>query len=112
VAIPKELLEPARGWAEAIKKMLPPARLDDLRKSVAKVIERGGADTKAWLRGCDHSSARLGFLLCDNLDVSARVILQGSTGQQVDGRELIKGLISFSVSGPYLELRRTLKLGK
>ncbi|HVH99472.1 MAG TPA: protein kinase [Enhygromyxa sp.] len=112
VAIPKELIEPARGWAEAIKKMLPPARVDDLRKSVAKVIERGGADTKAWLRGCDHSSARLGFLLCDNIDVAARVILQGGPGQQVDPREQIKGLIAFSVSGPYLELRRSLKLGK
>lgn len=112
VAIPKELIEPARGWAEAIKKMLPPSRLDDLRKAVAKVIERGGADTKAWLRGCDHSAARLGFLLSDNIDVSARVILQGGGGAQVEGRELLKGLIAFSVSGPYLELRRTLKIGK
>ncbi|MFO7567807.1 MAG: protein kinase [Enhygromyxa sp.] len=112
VAIPKELHEAARGWAEAIKKMLPPSRLDDLRKAVAKVIERGGADTKAWLRGCDHSAARLGFLLSDNIDVAARVILQGGAGAQVEGRELIKGLIAFSVSGPYLELRRTLKLGK
>jgi tetratricopeptide (TPR) repeat protein len=112
VAIPKELLEPARGWAEAIKKMLPPARLDDLRKSVAKVIERGGADTKAWLRGSDMACARLGFLLSDNIDVSARVILAGGAGSQVDPRELIKGLIAFSVSGPYLELRRSLKLGK
>lgn len=112
VAIPKDLIEPARGWAEAIKKMLPPARLDDLRKSVAKVIERGGADTKAWLRGCEHGSARLGFLLCDSIDIAARVILQGSPGQQVDSRDLIKGLIAFSVSGPYIELRRSLKLGK
>ncbi|HLT35007.1 MAG TPA: hypothetical protein VK034_01950, partial [Enhygromyxa sp.] len=112
VAIPKELLEPARAWAEVIKKMLPPSRLDDLRKAVAKVIERGGADTKAWLRGCDHSAARLGFLLSDNIDVAARVILQGGGGAQADGRELIKGLIAWSVSGPYLELRRTLKIGK
>ncbi len=112
VAIPKELLEPARGWAEAIKKMLPPSRLDDLRKAVAKVIERGGADTKAWLRGCDHAAARLGFLFSDSIDVSARVILQGGAGAQLEGRELIKGLIAFSVSRPYLELRRSLKLGK
>ncbi|KIG13697.1 Serine/threonine protein kinase [Enhygromyxa salina] len=111
VAIPKELRDPARGWAEAIKKMLPPSRLDDLRKAVAKVIERGGADTKSWLRGCEHASARAGFLVSDSLDVSARVILQGSPNASVDGRELIKGLIAFSVSTPYLELRRTLKLG-
>ncbi len=112
VAIPKELLDPARGWAEAIKKMLPPARLDDLRKAVAKVIERGGADTKAWLRGSDHAAARLGFLFSDSIDVAARVSLQGGGGSSTDGRELIKGLIAFSVSGPYLELRRSLKLGK
>jgi tetratricopeptide (TPR) repeat protein len=114
VAIPKELREPARAWAEAIKKMLPPSRLDDLRKAVAKVIESGGADTKAWLRGCDFAASRLGFLVCDSLDISARVILQGgaSTGGAADGRELIKGLIAFSVSGPYLALRRSLKIGR
>ncbi|PRQ09587.1 protein kinase domain-containing protein [Enhygromyxa salina] len=110
VAIPKELREPARGWAEAIKKMLPPSRLDDLRKAVSKVIERGGADTKSWLRGCEHASARAGFLVSDSLDVSARVILQGGGSGSADGRELIKGLIAFSVSTPYLELRRSLKL--
>ncbi|WP_106391552.1 protein kinase domain-containing protein [Enhygromyxa salina] len=110
VAIPKEQREAARGWAEAIKKMLPPSRLDDLRKAVAKVIERGGADTKSWLRGCDHAAARAGFLVCDSIDTAARVILQGGVGVSADGRELIKGLIAFSVSGPYLELRRSLKL--
>jgi tetratricopeptide (TPR) repeat protein/serine/threonine protein kinase len=112
VAIPKELRDSARAWAELIKKMLPPARLDDLRKSVGKVIEKGGADTKAWLRGCDHASTRLGFLFCDNIDIAARVILQGGTTGTVDGRELIKGLIAFSVTTPYIELRRSLKLGK
>lgn len=111
VAIPKELREGARAWAETIKQMLPPGRLDDVRKAVAKVIERG-ADTKAWLRGCDHASARLGFLVSDSLDVAARVMLQAGGGASADGRELIKGLIAFSVSGPYLELRRSLKLGR
>ena len=112
VAIPKDLHDAARGWAEAIKKMLPPARLDDLRKSVAKVIEGGGADTKAWLRGCDLAAARTGFLVSDSIDVSARVILQGGAGVSADGRDLIKGLIAFSVSGPYLQLRRGLKIGR
>lgn len=112
VAIPKELLEPARAWAEAIKKMLPPSRLDDLRKAVAKVIEKGGADTKAWLRGTDHTAARFGYLVCDNIDIAARVILQGSATGTADGRELIKGLIAFSVSTPYIELRRSLKIGR
>jgi hypothetical protein len=112
VAIPKELREPARSWAEAIQKMLPPSRLDDLGKAVAKVIERGGADTKSWLRGCEHASARAGFLVSDSLDISARVILQAGPGAAADGRELVKGLIAFSVSTPYLELRRSLKLGR
>ena len=112
VAIPKEQREAARGWGEAISKLLPPARIDDLRKAVAKVIESGGADTKAWLRGCDQTSVRLGFLLADSLEVAARVILQGGAGAQTEGRELIKELVAFSVSGPYLELRRTLKIGR
>ncbi|NVB37522.1 protein kinase [Pseudenhygromyxa sp. WMMC2535] len=112
VAIPKELREGARSWGELIKKVLPPARVDDLRKTVAKVIERGGADTKSWLRGCEHTAARVGFLLSDNIDVSARVFLQGGLGGQVEGRELLKGLIAFSVSGEYMQLRRSLKLGR
>jgi tetratricopeptide (TPR) repeat protein len=112
VAIPKELRDPARAWGELIKKMLPPSRLDDLRKSVGKVIEKGGADTKAWLKGSDLAATRLGFLLSDSIDLSARVILQGGVSSNADGRELIKGLIAFSVSSPYIELRRSLKIGK
>lgn len=111
VAIPKELREGAKVWSEAIAKVLPPARLDELKKGVGRVIERGGADTKNWLKAVDHSAARVGFLLCDSLDISARVILQGGAGMNTEGRELIKGLVAFSVSGPYLAARRSLKLG-
>ncbi len=75
------------------------------------MIERGGADTKNWLRGADISAARVGFLLSDSLDVSARMILQGGGGSSTEGRELIKSLVAFSVSGPYLAARRALKLG-
>ena len=89
---PPGAAQPARAWGELIKKMLPPSRLDDLRKSVGKVIEKGGADTKAWLRGCDHAAARLGFLLSDSIDISARVILQGGATGTADGRELMRGL--------------------
>lgn len=112
VAIPKELRDPAKGWADAMGKMLPPSRRDDVGKAVARVIERGGADTKAYLRGCEHTAARAGFLMADSLDVAARVILQGGIGGTVEGRELIMGLVAFSVSRPYVELRRTLKLGR
>lgn len=111
VAIPKELREGAKIWGEAISKVLPPSRLDELKKGVGRVIERGGADTKNWLRGADISAARVGFLLSDSLDVSARMILQGGGGSSTEGRELIKSLVAFSVSGPYLAARRSLKLG-
>ncbi|MFV8751568.1 hypothetical protein ACNOYE_13575 [Nannocystaceae bacterium ST9] len=111
VAIPKELREGSKTWSEAIGKVLPPSRLDELKKGVGRVIERGGADTKLWLKAVDHSAARVGFLLADSLDVSARVILQGGAGMSTEGRELIKGLVAFSVSGPYLAARRSLKLG-
>ncbi|EDM78499.1 tetratricopeptide repeat protein [Plesiocystis pacifica SIR-1] len=112
VAIPKELRDRARSWGELIQKMLPPSRLDDTRKAVAKVIESGGADTKAWLRGSEHTAARVGFLMSDNIESASRLVLQGGPGGQVEGRELIKGLIAFSVSSPYLQLRRSLKLGR
>jgi hypothetical protein len=111
VAVPKELRDGAKVWGEAINKVLPPSRLDELKKGVARVIERGGADTKSWLKAVDHSAARVGFLLSDSLDLSARVILQGGAGMTTEGRELIKGLVAFSVSGPYLAARRSLKLG-
>ena len=64
---------------------------------VARLRSRGGA-------------ARV--LVCDNIDIAARVILQGGSTGTADGRDLIKGLIAFSVTSPYIELRRSLKLGK
>lgn len=111
VAIPKELKDAAKSWAQTLERGLPQNRLDELKKGVARVIERGGADTKAWLRGVDITAVRVGFLVSDSLDVSARLILQGGSVAQTEGRDLIKGLVAFSVSGAYLGLRRSLKLG-
>ncbi len=111
VPIPKDLRDSTLGWGEAIKKRLPQSRIDDLGKTVAKVIDGGGADTKAWLCGCEIAATRAGFLMADSLEVSTRVILQGGGGT-VEGREQIMGLVAFSVSDPYLKLRRALKLGQ
>jgi tetratricopeptide (TPR) repeat protein len=111
VAIPAESKERAGTYAELLKRHLPPARLDNLKSLTARVVEGGGADTKAWIQGVDYTAVRVGFLLSDSLETSARILSQGAAeGSQVPAKELIKDLVSFSVSDGYFRVRKALKM--
>lgn len=113
VAVPAETKERATAYAELIKRHVPPARVDNLKALTARVVEGGGADTKAWMEGVDYTASRVGFLLADSLEVSARILSQGgSEGTHVPARDLIKDLVSFSVSEGYLRLRAALKMDR
>jgi tRNA A-37 threonylcarbamoyl transferase component Bud32 len=110
VKIPDKHLRAALEWRDQIEEMLIPDRIESLRKSVGRVIGMGGGDTKAWLRGCDFTAARVGLLLSDDIGVAAEVIEKSSFDMRVDGHELIEDLVAFSVSAPYLDLRRELQM--
>ena len=102
--VPPESMERAQIWERLIAQQLSESQQVSLRRAVARVIRMGG-DTKAWLRGCRASAARVGLLLCGDLDLAAELIR--ARGEQL-AEEVVSELVEFSASEDYLQLRRRL----
>ncbi len=107
--VPADSRNAAMDTAQAIEKLLPAAHRDHLVKVIERVLSRR-VDPHAWLRGVEYTTTRAGFIMCDSLEMSARVLSLG-TGDlgSVPPKDLIKDLVAYSVSAPYLRLRRELK---
>jgi len=102
-------MEQAHGYAQEIERYLAPARLEQLRLLVLRVIEEGGADTRTWAVGVEHTVTRAGFVLCDSLEVSARVLTQEPDEPgNLTQKDRVKDLVSYSVSEAHLQLRSAL----
>jgi hypothetical protein len=112
VAIPAESRDRAKAYGDQLRRLLPPARFDTLKALCARLVEGGGADTKAWAEGVEYTAHRVGFLLADSLELAGRIITQDGVATVVPGKDLIKDLVTFSVSEGYLRLRKELKLAK
>jgi tetratricopeptide (TPR) repeat protein len=108
-AIPPESRGTATNVAEAINRLLPPTHKDHLRGSMGRVVE-AGFEPARWLRGVEFTCTRAGLLMADSLDAAARTISVGS-GELggVPATDLVKDLVSYSVSASYLRLRKALK---
>jgi serine/threonine-protein kinase len=105
VSMSAEHGEKAETWKRLIESLLSAEQLDGLRRSVDRVIRRGG-DTKAWLLGCRSTAARAGLLVSGDLDVAAELLRASDADEGAES--VIRELVGFSVSRPYLELRRAL----
>jgi hypothetical protein len=108
VAIPEDLTEAARAYAVEIQRYLPPARLDQLRTLITRLIETAGADTRAWVQGVSFTATRLGFALCDDLETAARIVTQEDDNTMVSAKDRMRDLVAYSMSLPYFSLRRAL----
>lgn len=107
--VPADSHDAVTGTAASLQKMLPAAHRDHLGKIIDQVFARG-IDTHRWLRGVEFTATRAGFLMSDSLEMSARVLSLGTADLAgVPPKDLIKDLVAYSVSGPYLRLRRQLK---
>ena len=109
VTIPAAQADKAEHWRRLIESLLMPERIESLRRSVERVVQTGG-DTRGWLRGCSFTAARVGLLVSGDLDVAAELLRGGAVRSGVAAEDLVRELVAFSVSAPYLELRRSLEL--
>jgi tetratricopeptide (TPR) repeat protein len=111
VAIPADCQDAARRYGQEIQRYLPPARLDQLKTLVTRLIEGGSADTRAWVQGVDYTVTRLGFVLSDDLETSVRIVTQeGDEGSLVPARDRMKDLVAYAVSEEYFDLRKALNM--
>lgn len=111
--LPGDVANEARRYAEMYKKYLQPAVLEQLGTIGGKLVAKGEVDMRKWVQGATYTVTRAGFILCDSLDVAAKIITQeGDAGQAVPYKERIRDLIAYSVSDPYLRVRKELGFGR
>jgi hypothetical protein len=84
----------------------------ELLSSIGKRFVEGGArtDIKLWMRTVELTGCRAGFLLCNNLEIAARMIQADPPMGAVEltPKEKIEDVLLFSISEQYFRLRDSL----
>ena len=84
------------------------------RESLIKqLLDAEDIDTKRWLQGAAFTVTRAGFILSDSLETAARIVTQeGDASIAVPYKDRLRDLIAYSVSDPYMRVRRELGFGR
>ncbi|MBL4687479.1 MAG: hypothetical protein JKY37_22985, partial [Nannocystaceae bacterium] len=99
--------------AEVFRTYLSPSKIEQLGKVAAKVVAHGEFDAQLWLESAAYTVTRAGFVLCDDLQTAARVLTnEGDAGLAVPVKDRVRDLVGYSVSDPYLKLRREIGLAE
>ena len=107
-----ELEGPVNEATAALEANLQGQSRDQLARIVSKLLQSGAAlDLKRWVRGVDLTADRAGFLLCHDLETAVEILkASGDAASAVPSQERVKELVLYSVSPPYLGLRRRLRI--
>jgi hypothetical protein len=110
VSVPEDVRDGAKAYASELRTHLPPARREQVQSLSAGL---SSFDAKAFAEGVAYTSTRAGFILGDSLETAAAMLTrEGDEGSGVSAKERIADLIGYSVSLPYLKLRKQLGLNR
>jgi len=107
-----EMAQPVSQYLDLLRKLVPPQMAEQLSVVVQRFISsQGEADLTRWARAVDLTSTRAGFLMCNDLEVAARLV----QGEQVavgvaEPKDKVKDLLQWSVSDEYFTVREHLGL--
>lgn len=108
-AVPAEHRPVAEDYGRHIVSYLSAANLDELRRLLERLTE--GFDGVVWRQGIVRTMNRAGFVLSDSIEVTAQVVMRVADDHSgLSTKERIADLIEYSVSRPYLDLRRKIGL--
>ena len=111
--IPSDAESAVAAHASAIGRYLPPSRLEQLKSIAQRVRDHGDVDCRGWVQGLAYTATRAGFVLCDSLEVAAQILTrEGDDGSPITAKERIRDLVGYSVSEPYLRLRKAVGLAR
>jgi hypothetical protein len=97
--------------AKQIRANMQPADLELLNSIGKRFVESGArTDIKQWIRMVELTGCRAGFLLCNSLEISARMVQAEPPMGAVEltPKEKIEELLLFAVSDQYFRLREAL----
>lgn len=97
-------------YVKQISSRIQPMEVEALGKVVRRFIQAGeNIDVKKWINAVELTGCRAGFLMCNDLEVAARMIqAETATVDEIPPKEKIKELVVFSVSEEYFKLRAAL----
>jgi hypothetical protein len=95
-----------------LTRSVAPQQIEQLAAVVQRfVANKGEADIHKWANAVDMTATRMGFLICNDLEVATRIVQTEPVSIGVaDPKEKIRDLVLWSVSDEYFALREHLGL--
>jgi hypothetical protein len=107
-----DLQQPVGQYLDALRKLMPPQMHEQLGAVVQRfIVTKGEADLHKWSNAVDLTATRAGLLVCNDLEVAARLAqTEPVSVGVVEPKEKIRDLIQWSISDEYFTLREHLGL--
>lgn len=111
IPVPPDMAPALPSYLEILNGMSP-TTLEHLAVVVSQLLQsKSDLNTSKWVKGVDFTTARAGFLMCNDLEVAARLIQsEPMTIGMADPREKIRDLIEWAISDEYFALRQQIGL--
>jgi tetratricopeptide (TPR) repeat protein len=99
-------------YVDVLAKLVPPQLLEQLGVVVQQFLaSKTEADLKKWSNAVDYTATRAGYLMCNDLEVAARLAqAEPVTVGSDDPKEKVRDLIQWTISDEYFNLREQLGL--
>jgi hypothetical protein len=111
--VPTDARSAAEAYAKQMKPYLQAARLDQLRALLEPFLSGIEPDLRAWSQGVAYTTTRAGLVLNDSLETAAQILTrEGDEGSPIAAKDRVADLVAYSVSEPYLRLRKQLGFGR
>ena len=108
IPVPSDMAGMVSSCSGKLTQNLGPAENEALRTQVLSFIDSAAkVDLKQWGMAVDFTSDRVGFLLCDDLEIASQLI-RLEKGSATPIKDRLKELNLFSVSPEYFTLRQKL----
>ncbi len=108
--LPPDMEKTVVTTAGELGKYMQPIQADGLRLVVKHFVDAGAkADIKRWMQTSDITGIRAGFVLCGDLEMSAKLIrAEQVVAGDLSPSEKLKELIMYAVSEQYFNVRQAL----
>jgi hypothetical protein len=112
VPIKPEMEQGVHQYLELLRKLVPPQLHEQLGVVVQRFLAtKAEADLKKWSNAVDYTATRAGYLMCNDLEVAARLAqAEPVTVGSDDPKEKVRDLVQWTISDEYFALREQLGL--
>jgi hypothetical protein len=112
VPIKPELEQPVNQYLDHFRKVVQPQLMEQLGDVVQRFLAtKAEADLHRWSNAVDYTATRAGYLMCNDLEVTARLVQAEPVAVgSVDPKDKVRDLVQWTISDEYFALREQLGL--